>query len=78
MMLLKPETVGFVRGGMLFLEPPHYWRTWQRDIWKCCARPEREMWVCTNCGGPVLVDRRPNFCPYCRCASLAPIAELGR
>src|SRR5690242_341267 len=39
-MNLKPETVGFVRGGMLFLEPPARWRGHQRDIWKCCqARP---------------------------------------
>jgi hypothetical protein len=35
-MKLKPETVGFIRGGMLFLEPPDRWWTWQRDIWSCC------------------------------------------
>lgn len=37
-MRLKPETVGFVRAGMLFLEPPHKWRSWQRDVWMCCCR----------------------------------------
>ncbi|WP_440640241.1 hypothetical protein ACSHT2_02540 [Bradyrhizobium sp. PUT101] len=37
-MQLKPETTGFVRGGMLFLEPPARWRAWQRDIWSCCCR----------------------------------------
>jgi hypothetical protein len=47
-MKLKPETVGFIRGGMLFLEPPWRWRVWQRDVWQCCKplsdthRPERE------------------------------------
>lgn len=35
---IKPETVAFVRGGMLFLEHPVRWRVWQRDIWKCCGR----------------------------------------
>jgi hypothetical protein len=35
---LKPETVGFIRGGMLFLEHPVRWRVWQRDIWTCCGR----------------------------------------
>lgn len=39
-MNLKPETVGFIRGGMLFLEPPWRWRVWQRDIWQCCDRPD--------------------------------------
>lgn len=34
-MFIKSETVGFVRGGMLFLEPPERWRVWQRDIWAC-------------------------------------------
>jgi hypothetical protein len=37
---IKPETVGFVRGGMLFLEPPARWRVWQRDIWTCCGQPK--------------------------------------
>jgi hypothetical protein len=37
-MNLKSETVGFVRGGMLFLEPPHRWCVWQRDVWECCTR----------------------------------------
>jgi hypothetical protein len=36
-MMLKRETVGFVRAGMLFLEPPERWRAWQRDIWTCCG-----------------------------------------
>ena len=36
-MMLKPETVGFVRGGMLFLEPPERWRAWQRNVWSCCS-----------------------------------------
>lgn len=36
-MKLKPETVGFVRGGMLFLELPHRWRVWQRNVWSCCG-----------------------------------------
>jgi hypothetical protein len=40
-MKLKPETVGFIRGGMLFLEPPDRWRTWKRDIWSCCGTPGR-------------------------------------
>lgn len=47
-MKLRPFTVGFVSGGMLFLEPPHRWRVWQRDVWTCCGqlsdcqRPEAE------------------------------------
>ncbi|MET4342003.1 hypothetical protein [Bradyrhizobium sp. RT9a] len=43
-MMLKRETVGFTRAGMLFLEPPHRWRAWQRDVWACCSddhRPRR-------------------------------------
>lgn len=36
-MKLKAETVGFVRCGMLFLEPPWRWRVWQRDVWACCG-----------------------------------------
>lgn len=36
-MILKPETVGFTRGGMLFLEPPTRWRVWQRNVWTCCS-----------------------------------------
>jgi len=35
-MKIKPETTGFICGGMLFLEPPARWRSWQRDIWTCC------------------------------------------
>jgi hypothetical protein len=37
-MKLKPETVAFIRGGMLFLEQPWRWRVWQRDVWTCCGR----------------------------------------
>lgn len=47
-MNLKPETVGFVRGGALYLEPPHKWRSWQRDVWTCCARPP-----CRHCDAGV-------------------------
>ena len=36
-MKLFPETTGFVRGGMLFLEQPERWRCWQRDVWRCCG-----------------------------------------
>lgn len=35
--LRRREATGFVRGGMLFLEPPRRWRVWYRDIWKCCS-----------------------------------------
>jgi len=35
-MILKKETTAFVRGGSLFFEPCWYWRTWQRDVWRCC------------------------------------------
>ena len=58
-MKLKPETVGFVRGGMLFLEPPAKWRVWQRDVWRCCAeRPivielEAAAHACAGCRIPM-------------------------
>jgi hypothetical protein len=47
-MKLKPETVGFVRGGMLFLEPPERWRVWQRDIWTCDSEGHRPRRCDTN------------------------------
>lgn len=72
-MKLKPETTGFVRGGMLFLEPPHKWRVWQRDVWSCCspvAAPAAMLrgWSCRVCGGRMLCVSEPNFCAYCRAA----------
>ena len=36
--LTRREATGFVRGGMLFLEPPHRWRIFDRAIWRDCDR----------------------------------------
>lgn len=33
--LTQREATGFIRGGMLFLEPPHRWRLFNRTIWNC-------------------------------------------
>jgi hypothetical protein len=51
-MILKPETVGFVRGGMLFLEPPWRWRGWQRDVWTCCGAVHFSRLASSHAGVP--------------------------
>jgi hypothetical protein len=40
--LTASEATGFIRGGMLFLEPPHRWRIFDREIWRRCARRETQ------------------------------------
>lgn len=47
-MILKHETVGFVRGGALYLEPPQNWRKWQRDVWTCCPPHKAEIALLRN------------------------------
>ena len=35
--LTRREATGFIRGGMLFLEPAECWRLFDRSIWNCCG-----------------------------------------
>lgn len=77
-MKLKPETVGFVRGGDLYLEPPAKWRSWQRDVWTCCGAGERRsgIWQCRTCHSTTLfAGGAPNFCPRCRSRRLVRISD---
>lgn len=70
-MMLKKETVGFVRGGSLYLEPPARWRSWQRDVWTCCQHRGADVtWLCRVCGGRTVYAGKPNFCPYCRASAV--------
>jgi hypothetical protein len=71
-MILKSETVGFVRGGMLFLEPPPRWRVWQRDVWTCCQAHHPQ---CAWCDDP-LVDPDDAFCDAC--VESLTVAKLER
>jgi acetone carboxylase gamma subunit len=37
--LTERESLTFVRGGMLFIEPPERWAVWNKRIWTDCACP---------------------------------------
>lgn len=62
--LTAREATGFIRGGMLFLEPPHRWRAFDRAIWNCETAP-KTMWLCVSCVREFMVAGTPRLCPHC-------------
>jgi hypothetical protein len=49
----RAEATGFVRGGMLLLDPPHRWHKWDRNVWRCGASRRA---LCQDCLRAARVD----------------------